>query len=280
MRAKTGDRSRKIDRTRELAYVVLKAAFRKVNPELLEDVDRPKTKKPRIHPWNAEQATRFLAYLDASLNPLRGLLRLALTSGARKGEIIALSPDDVDLSAGHVSIDKTWNERRREVGPPKSKSSYRNIKIPGRTVRALQEYRAELSQVRARSRFFFVNESGREIEPRNLTKAMKKVMRKAGVPVIRFHDLRHTFATLGLRAGISPKVIQEMLGHASVKITLDLYSHVLPGMQESAAEKIDAVLQDREDPDLVRRLGSGLGSGSSQSGSGCWTRTNDPLINS
>jgi integrase len=264
----------------QLAYVVLKAAFRKVNPDLLEDVDRPKTKKPRIHPWNAEPATRFLAYLDASLNSLRGLLRLALTSGARKGEIIALSPDDVDLAAGHVSIDKTWNERRREVGPPKSKSSYRNIKIPARTVRALQEYRAELNQVRARSRFFFTNESGREIEPRNLTKAMKKAMRKAGVPVIRFHDLRHTFATLGLKAGISPKVIQEMLGHAFVKITLDLYSHVLPGMQESAAEKIDAVLQDREDPAAIHPLGSGLGSGSSQSGSGCWTRTSDPLINS
>jgi integrase len=88
---------------------------------------------------------------------------------------------------------------------------------------------------------------------------MEEAMSKAGVPIIRFHDLRHTFATLGLSAGVSPKVMADILGHASVQITLDLYSHVLPGMQQTAVDAIDAKLleaaQNLDQPDAAGRSG-------------------------
>jgi len=110
-----------------------------------------------------------------------------------------------------------------------------------------------LKEINATSPFFFVQivsdrfgerATQRPLDPRNLSKTMEEAMTKAGVPTIRFHDLRHTFATLGLSAGVSPKVMADILGHASVQITLNLYSHVMPGMQQSAVDAIDAKLQE------------------------------------
>lgn len=124
------------------------------------------------------------------------------------------------------------NSKTRKPGPPKTKSSRRRVKMPERTRVAVRDW-IMATGVRGDQRLF-------PFEERALDKAAKKLMRAAGVPVIRMHDLRHTFATVALARGISPKVVQEMLGHASVKITLDTYSHVLPGMFEEAAETIDA----------------------------------------
>lgn len=89
----------------------------------------------------------------------------------------------------------------------------------------------------------FLSTVGTPLDPRRLRLVFKDLLKKAGLPDIRFHDLRHTAATLMLQQGVHPKVVQERLGHSSISMTLDVYSHVLPSLQEDVAEKLDALLQ-------------------------------------
>jgi integrase len=219
-------------RTRELAYIIMGAAFKATHPDLLDNVEKPSVEKEEMHPWSPRDRDRFMVHITDTGSRHFAFLRLLLSTGIRKGEALALTVNDVDLKTGRASIAKTWNAKRRKFGPPKTKKSRRNVKMPERTRIALRNWIMETG-VRGDQRIF-------PFEERALDKATKKLMRAANVPVIRVHDLRHTFATVALVRGISPKVVQEMLGHASVKITLDTYSHVVPGMFEQAAEAIDA----------------------------------------
>ncbi len=91
--------------------------------------------------------------------------------------------------------------------------------------------------------FVFIRPDGSPINPNAVTLAFRRIIKKAGLKDIRIHDLRHTHATLMLKAGVNPKVVSERLGHANISITLDIYSHVLPGMQEAAAEKFDKLFE-------------------------------------
>lgn len=88
----------------------------------------------------------------------------------------------------------------------------------------------------------FPSEIGTPLDPRNMYRVYKRMLKIAGLPDIRFHDLRHTAATLMLQQGIHPKIVQERLGHSQISLTLDTYSHVIPSMQEEAAEKMDEIL--------------------------------------
>lgn len=219
-------------RTRELAYIILGAAFKATHPDLLDNVEKPIVTKEEINPWSPDDRDRFMRYVTSITTQYFTFLRLLLSTGIRKGEALALTVNDVDLKTGRVQITKTWNAKKRKFGPPKTKTSRRNVKMPERTRLAMRNWIMGTG-VRGDQRIF-------PFEERKLDKATKKLMADAGVPVIRMHDLRHTFATVALARGINPKVVQEMLGHASVKITLDTYSHVVPGMFEDAAEAIDA----------------------------------------
>jgi integrase len=219
-------------RTREIAYIVMGAAFKATHPDLLDNVEKPTVEKEEMHPWSPEERDRFMSQITNTATRYFAFLRLLLSTGIRKGEALALTVNDIDLKLGRVRITKTWNSKTRKTGPPKTKSSRRSVKMPERTRIALREW-IMATGARGNQRLF-------PFEERALDKAAKKLMRAAGVPAIRMHDLRHTFATVALVRGISPKVVQEMLGHASVKITLDTYSHVVPGMFEEAAEAIDA----------------------------------------
>jgi integrase len=91
----------------------------------------------------------------------------------------------------------------------------------------------------------FCRENGTPIWPRTFSRAFEKHVRDAGLPLIRLHDLRHTWASLALAQGVHPKVVQERLGHASIAITLDVYSHVVPAMQQDAAERVAALFAER-----------------------------------
>ena len=95
--------------------------------------------------------------------------------------------------------------------------------------------------------FVFIRQDGNPINPNAITLAFRRIIKKAGLRRIRIHDLRHTHATLMLKAGIHPKVVSERLGHANIGITLDIYSHVLPGLQEVAAERFDRIFDDEND---------------------------------
>lgn len=210
----------------------------------------PRITRKEIDPLDPEQARNLLK--AARGDRLEALYVLALNTGMRQGELLALKWEDVDLERSLVRVRRTLtrSDKGFVLGEPKTKKSRRTIRLtPG----AVQALRAHLSRQleemeRAESLYepgglIFATEMGTIINPSNLrNRSLKPLLRRAELRPIRFHDLRHTCATLLLGKDINPKIVSEMLGHASVRITLEIYSHLLPDMQEKAAKALEDVL--------------------------------------
>lgn len=209
----------------------------------------PKANKKEMAVLNREQASHFLEV--AKGHRLEALFSLAITSGMRQGELLALKWKDVDLEAGSLQVRTTL--RRTKDGfvfsEPKTARSRRNVVLSQTALAALRHHRIAqnterlgLGAIWEDNDLVFANEVGRPIEAQNVyNRSFKRILKQAGLPAIRFHDLRHTAATLMLGQGVHPKVVSDLLGHATVAITLDLYSHVLPTMHKEAAGKMDAI---------------------------------------
>ena len=199
--------------------------------------------------WTAAQLRTFLAAeRESELYPL--WLTLG-TTGMRRGEALGLSWEDIDLEAGRLSIKKTliMNGYKTMLSTPKTKKGRRLIVLDPATIAALRKLRAQQIKEHLRqglpwqeSQPVFVTEAGLPYHPERVSKLFAQAAKKAGLPRIRLHDLRHTYATLALSAGIHPKVISERLGHASIAITLDCYSHCLPTLSEEAAARVAALV--------------------------------------
>ena len=178
-------------------------------------------------------------------------LLLAVGTGMRKGELLAARWSDVDLEAGTLAVNQTLQEAYGKLlcKEPKTAKSRRRITLPGVVVEALRVHRAEQAKKTlarepgyVESDLVLAAPGGGPWWPSNFDRVWRRFKTRQKLE-IRFHDLRHTHATQLLKAGVHPKVVSERLGHASIGITLDTYSHVMPGMQEEAAEKIDAGLR-------------------------------------
>jgi integrase len=218
------------------------------NPADLVDAPRPK-KKP-IRPLNTQQVSLFLkATKGERLYPL---YVLAIFTGMRLGEILGLHWEDVDLEKGQISVTTTL-QFLKEKGPifsqPKSQKSRRTIVIPEAVVEVLKEHKLkqEEEKLLAGSKWedfglVFCTSRGTPLSSRNLLRYFQETLRKVGLPKIRFHDLRHTTATLLLVQGVHPKIVQELLGHSQISVTLDTYSHVMPGLQREAMKKMEEVV--------------------------------------
>jgi len=176
---------------------------------------------------------------------------LAVTTGMRRGEILAVRWSDVDLKARTLAVNQAVEQTRAvlSIKAPKTPKSRRLIHLPPLTVEALVRHRAAQAEQRLRLGAAWQDEDlvvagpdGRVVIPDHLTKFFGRRVRALGMR-LRFHDLRHTHATQLLRQGVHPKIVSERLGHSTVAITLDTYSHVLPGMGEDAARLIDASLR-------------------------------------
>jgi integrase len=203
--------------------------------------------------WNGDELHRFLRHVES--DPLYPAYLFSATCGTRRGETLGLRWRDVDLAAGRVSITQTLLAiaYRLQFSTPKTAKGRRMISMDATTVAALREHRRR--QLEARLAFgsgyrddldlVFARADGSPIHPERLTRAFEAQLRKAALPHIRLHDLRHTCASLMLAAGVPAKVASERLGHSSIGITLDTYSHVLPGLQEDAAEKLAAAVFGR-----------------------------------
>jgi integrase len=161
-------------------------------------------------------------------------------TGLRRGELLGLDWEAVDLDTGRLAITRTLISGKGgpRFSEPKTKRGRRSVALDPGTVEALREHRARQLD----ERLDFCREDGTPIWPRTFSRSFDHHVRDAGLPKIRLHDLRHTHATLALEAGVHPKVVQERLGHATIAITLDIYSHAIPAMQEDAAAKIAALL--------------------------------------
>jgi integrase len=210
----------------------------------------PRITREEINPLNPEESRRLLEV--ARGDRLDALYVLALNTGMRQGELLALKWDDVDLERGVLRVRRTLTHSGKAflLGEPKTKKSRRAIRLTARAVQALKAHLSrQLEEIERMGSLYqpggliFATEAGTIINPSNLrNRSFKPLLKRAGLQPIRFHDLRHTCATLLLSKDVNPKIVSEMLGHASVSITLDIYSHLLPDMQERAAKALEEAL--------------------------------------
>lgn len=215
-------------------------------------VDAPKRRPVEIHPLTREQARAYLAAAAAADDRLEALFTLALATGMRQGELLGLRWRDVDLDRGTLQVVATLKRRQGSYvwAPPKSARSRRQIALAPHVADLLRRHRTRQLRERlavgadawAENDLVFADEAGGPLSHDAVRRRHWHWCRAADVPRIRFHDLRHTCATLLLGSRVNPKVVSEMLGHATVSITLDIYSHVLPDMQQDAAAAIAAAL--------------------------------------
>ena len=213
-------------------------------------VQPPRVPRSEIKPLSLPEANRLL---DAARGDrLEALYVLALATGMRKGELQALCWRDIDLQRADLHIQHAL-QRTPEgyiVSEPKSDRSRRRIMLPKIAVDALRSHRATQAEERLalgsawdNLDLVFANRAGRHLDGGHvLRRSLRPLLIKAGLPPIRFHDLRHTAATILLCKGVHVKVVSEMLGHSSIALTLDTYSHVLPHMQTEAAAAMDEAL--------------------------------------
>jgi integrase len=179
--------------------------------------------------------------------------RSAVTAGLRIGELLGLRWQDVDLEASGATLRVRRTKSTAKSGPvfttPKNGKG-RSISLTRRAIEALKAHRAAQNAERLKAGslwqdygLIFCTHGGRPLDSHNVARtSFKPLLERAGLPDIRFHDLRHTCATLLLSRGHHPKLVQELLGHSSVALTLDRYSHVMPGMGEQTAAAMEAEL--------------------------------------
>jgi integrase len=213
-------------------------------------VDLPRQQRKEMHALDAAQAK---AFLDAAKNKsCEPMFALALTTGMGPGEYLALQWKDIDFQKATVTVQRTLSRHKGDwhFDEPKTPRRRRSIPIPPQVVTLLQEHERKQAEYRITHAdiyddldLVFATANGSPYSIRNvLDDFFKPLLKDAKLPDIRLYDLRHTCATLLLLHGENPKVVSERLGHASVMLTLDTYSHVLPTMQKSATKKLEALL--------------------------------------
>lgn len=220
-----------------------------VTRNVADAVKPPRGTRPPITVWNADEARTFLNVAQNA--PYAPLWLVLLTTGMRRGEALGLRWQDVDTKKGLLSVRQTLVDVNGQVsyGEPKTKSGRRTIELDSTCLAALVAHR-DTSAFRRKAcgdtwrdyDLVFTTDDGNWIHPRNVDREYSRILSKTDLPRITLHGLRHTCATLLLLHNVNPKVVSERLGHASIGITLDTYSHVLPTMQKQAADAIGAAL--------------------------------------
>ena len=236
-------------RLRQLVRTVLRAALEHAvrlgeiprNPADL--VDAPRVPRKEMRWLDGEQAVRLLD--EARGDRLEALYVLAVSTGLRQGELLGLRWGDVDLQGGWLAVQRQLSDLRGklELTEPKTSRSRRTVALPKVAAEALRRHKGRLGAVPHPTALVFTDARGGPIRRQNLLRrSFRPLLARAGLPRIRFHDLRHTAATLLLGQGVHVKVVQEQLGHSQISVTLDTYSHVLAPMRRDAASRMDEVL--------------------------------------
>ena len=204
------------------------------------------------HPLTEEQMKKLLK--TAKGGRLEALLTLALTTGMRRGELLALHWEDIDFEERSLWVRHTVYRAGKygiRESDPKTESSKRKIILPQFVIDALLRHRAQQAAVRVETGaawqehdIVFSNSLGKFMEGSFVHKLFKQLLKQAELPDVRFHDLRHTVATIMLKMGVHPKQVQELLGHSQIAITMDLYSWVLPSMQRELMDQVDEIFRD------------------------------------
>lgn len=215
-------------------------------------VQPPRAARRELTTIGAADVSRLLSAADDT--PIGSLARMAVMTGMRRGELLGLRWRDLDLDAGMAHVQQTAQRISGEgwvFRQPETRLSRRAIALSPATVRLVRRHRRQQVAERLLAGpayqdrdLVFASAVGTPLEPGTIARTWTRVLAAAGVGHVRWHDLRHAHATLMLSAGVHPKVVSERLGHASVGITLDTYSHVLPGLQVAAAAQLDTLVDE------------------------------------
>lgn len=227
---------------------IVKEVLRHAIPSVIQrnpadPIQYPKPTKPEFQVLTADQVKMLLKAIDGGR--FENVLVLLIETGARVSEVLALQEADIDLKAGKVSVRRTLQGPAQKAWPatPKTKASIRSIDIGPRAVKAIVAQRARKMKAGAAGQpWLFCTATGAFLCRDAILWELRKILKDAGLPRLRTHDLRHTHATLLLQAGVPVKVVSERLGHGSTAITNDTYAHVLPTMQADAVKRLDRLL--------------------------------------
>jgi integrase len=210
----------------------------------------PTAHRPEFDTWSSDDLKAFFESIKN--NRMRAAFVVLATTGMRRGELLGLRWRDVDLDAAQLSIVQSLTTVRWKpvVTPTKTQRSRRTIYLDTFTVDALRAHRKRQKEDQlaagaawdSSQDLVFRDEVGGLVHPDAFSREFLILVREAGLTRIRLHDLRHTYATLALKTGVHPKVVSERLGHATVGITLDLYSHVTPGIARDAAQAVASTI--------------------------------------
>ena len=239
------------NRTVQLIHVILHKALNNavksglISRNVCDAVDAPKSKRRLMRTMSEAEIQLFLEM--ARDTEYYSLFYTLLFTGLRRNEALALRWSDVDLLLCQLSVIKS-----------KTNGSRRMVALSPSNVAVLQEHREAQDRQRealnmtltSNSDFVFCHYDGKPLLPNSVTHAWIKLARRCGLDGARLHDARHTHASLLLKQGVHPKIVQERLGHAGIAITLDLYSHVTPGLQEAAADKFDRIFEPEKEENI------------------------------
>lgn len=216
-------------------------------------VPAPKDRKHAMAVLTPEHARRFLDAVKG--DRLEALYTAALALGLRRGEALGLRWDDVDLAAGTLTVRHQLQRLNGHLvlSEPKSDESRRTVWLPEVVTNALRQHRVRQLEDRiaagpawlddgAGGGFIFTTGIGTPIDERNLSRAFTRLVASADLPPMRFHDLRHSAASLLLAQGVPARMVQELLGHSNITLTLGTYSHIIPQLARDTADRMNALL--------------------------------------
>jgi integrase len=220
-----------------------------VNPVDAADPPRGKADQRDLPAWSGQQLASFLAHVKDER--LFALWRLLSMTGCRRGEALGLRWDDLDVEAATITFRRALVPLGAEVilSEPKTTRGRRTIALDPATLEALKAHAARQADEQSacdnwsETGYIFTSEDGQPLDPHRTSKAFERHLRQAALPRIPLHGLRHTYATLALSSGVNPRIVSGRLGHSTVALTLDIYSHVLPQADAEAAQKIAALIE-------------------------------------
>lgn len=223
-----------------------------ITQNVMHMVQKPRIAKKEMKTYSAEQVGLLLQF--AQEEDYYMLFLAEVYTGLRRGELLGLWWSDIDLEDGLVRVNRQLQRHKGNglifVPEPKTQKGRRPIRIPKWLCEEFKKHKAKqaesklvLGQAYKNPQVVFATKKGRPLDPRYILRVYKRILKKAGLPDIRFHDLRHTLATILLKKKINPKVVAELLGHENISTFLDVYAHVLPDMQDEASRAIDDELR-------------------------------------
>jgi integrase len=242
------------NRTVQYCLTVLRMALKKAeswglvarNVALL--ADSPKVERHEVKPMDSDEARKFLDLIKG--DRLEAFFRVGLALGLRRGEALALKWSDIDFECSILRVSGTLQRLpgKLVIQPPKTKKSARTLRIPKSLLPILREHRTRQLEERLKAEYWqendlvFCTSLGTYYEPRNVRRKLDALMKDSGMRYFRLHDVRHFFASLLLAQGVELKVVSEILGHSSIRITADIYTHLLPKIKDDAIDLLDNVL--------------------------------------